>query len=658
MAGMRITWRKAVLALTLGAVGTAPWTAAAVAERVAKAEAEKAGVTLDVAATRVRPWRVELDGVTAEGRGITLKARRTTIELDGLRPKHVLVSGATVRAVMEEGKAKEGAGRTRERPLLELEDSTVSVLTERAEASLRVRTAALRPDGRASFFGDVTAKAGRYEMSATGVMAKDLKARERIEATAESVHIKVAERVPGTNAERTEATGSIPEVAVKAERASVEAYGRAATAERVSLELSSKSGRTTVNVEAKRTSAEGTTAEGLALTVSRIAGSEGETEVDLAAERLETADEKLSKGEFSIEKLRVRADVKRIPHEAGERLSLERANVRIGGAEVSLTAWLSPTEFRVDAEMPEVDCQQLLDSLPANLVPKLHGGTDVAGTIAWRASVEVDLPAKKKPGVSIWLKNRCVVKEVPEPLRVSRLKKVFTYQVYSSSGKKTSESTGPGGPDWVPLSRISPYMPLAVMATEDPAFMSHRGILIQAIENSMEQNITAGKFVRGGSTISMQLAKNLWLAREKTISRKLQEAFLVTYLEQKMTKTEILEYYLNVVEFGPDLYGIGPAARRYFSKDPMSLTLSQSLYLASLLPSPRAAGYEEGKKISQGRLDFLRKVMKQMLDRGTIDQGQYEQGVRETPVFGDPSATGEEYVGVRAPGGIDPSEWR
>jgi membrane peptidoglycan carboxypeptidase len=288
----------------------------------------------------------------------------------------------------------------------------------------------------------------------------------------------------------------------------------------------------------------------------------------------------------------------------------------------------------------------------------LTARTEVVGTIAWRASIEVDLPAKKKPGVSIWLKNRCVVKEVPEDLRVSRIKKVFTYEVYSPDGKKARETTGPGSQNWVPLDRISPYMPLAVMSTEDPAFMSHRGILIQAIENSMEQNISAGKFVRGGSTISMQLAKNLWLAREKTVSRKLQEAFLTTYLEQRMTKTEILEYYLNMVEFGPDLYGIGPAARRYFSKEPMSLTLSQSLYLASLLPSPKAAGYEEGKRVSQGRLDFLRKVMKQMLDRGTIDRGQYEQGVKETPVFGDPSATGEDYVGVKAQGGIDPSEWR
>jgi membrane peptidoglycan carboxypeptidase len=174
----------------------------------------------------------------------------------------------------------------------------------------------------------------------------------------------------------------------------------------------------------------------------------------------------------------------------------------------------------------------------------------------------------------------------------------------------------------------------------------------------MEQNITAGKFVRGGSTISMQLAKNLWLAREKTISRKIQEAVLTTYLEQKMTKTQMIELYLNVVEFGPDLYGIGPASHHYFAKDPGSLTLSQSLFLASLLPNPKSAGFEEGKKVSQGRLGLLRKVMKMMLDRGTIGPSQYEQGMKETPVFGDPSATGEAEDGPKALGGIDPSEWR
>lgn len=653
MGGMRITWRKAALAATMTLAATAPWTSAAVAGHVAKAEAGKAGVRLEMSEVRVRPWRIELEGVRAEGRGVKLEARRTTVELEGLRPKKVTLRGATVRAILGTEGGEKGPKRATRRPALEVEDSEVTIVAKRGEASMTVQTASLSQDGRVSFSGDARVKSGGYEASATGIRAKDLRVLEKIEASAASIRVKATGAARAASGESGSAE-ALPNIAVRAGSMTAEAYGRTATAEHASVSLSSKHGRTTVNVEAKRASLEGTSAEGLALTVSRTSGNET-VEVDLSAERMETAEEKLSRGEFSVEKLRVRAEVKRT---AGEMVSLERASVRVGGAEVNMKARLSPTEFRVDAEMPEVECQQLLDSLPANLVPKLRPGTDIAGTIAWRASVEVDLPARKKPDVSIWLKNRCVVKEVPEDLRVSRLRRVFTYQVYSPKGEKASETTGPGGADWVPLNRISPYMPLAVMATEDPAFMSHHGILIQAIENSMEQNISAGKFVRGGSTISMQLVKNLWLAREKTVSRKLQEAILTTYLEQRMTKTEILEYYLNVVEFGPNLYGIGPAARRYFSKEPAGLTLSQSLFLASLLPSPRAAGYEEGKRVSQGRVDFLRKIMKQMLDRGSIDQGQYEQGTRETPVYGEPSATGEEYTGVKAQGGIDPSEWR
>src|SRR6185369_17461401 len=105
------------------------------------------------------------------------------------------------------------------------------------------------------------------------------------------------------------------------------------------------------------------------------------------------------------------------------------------------------------------------------------------------------------------------------------------------------------------------------------------------------ENIRQKKFVRGASTISMQLAKNVYLDRTKNLARKLQEALLTMYLEQELTKEQIMELYLNVVEFGPMIYGIGAAARHYFNAAAGELALSQALYISSIIPNPKAAHF-------------------------------------------------------------------
>src|SRR5690606_26000898 len=100
-----------------------------------------------------------------------------------------------------------------------------------------------------------------------------------------------------------------------------------------------------------------------------------------------------------------------------------------------------------------------------------------------------------------------------------------------------------------------------------------------AIHNSILENVKQRRFVRGASTISMQLAKNVYLKREKTLSRKLQEAVLTMLLEQEFTKQQLLELYLNVIEFAPGVYGVGPGAQHYFNTHPSQLSLGQALYI-------------------------------------------------------------------------------
>jgi membrane peptidoglycan carboxypeptidase len=148
---------------------------------------------------------------------------------------------------------------------------------------------------------------------------------------------------------------------------------------------------------------------------------------------------------------------------------------------------------------------------------------------------------------------------------------------------------GSTNPNYTPLDQISPYLQKSVLTSEDPSFFSHRGFINEAFKQSIIKNIRTKKFSRGASTISMQLIKNVFLTREKTLSRKLEEILLVYILENNRiaSKERMLEVYFNIIEWGPNVYGIGEAAHFYFQKKPSDLTLKECLYLATIVPKPK-----------------------------------------------------------------------
>jgi membrane peptidoglycan carboxypeptidase len=135
----------------------------------------------------------------------------------------------------------------------------------------------------------------------------------------------------------------------------------------------------------------------------------------------------------------------------------------------------------------------------------------------------------------------------------------------------------------------------------------------------------------------MQLAKNLYLDRGKNLSRKLQEAVLTMYLEQALTKDQIMELYLNVVEFGPLVYGIGPAAKYYFETTASDLSLGQALYISSIMPNPKVQHFAVGGAVSPSWADVLRRLMKIAHDRKHITDEELDEGLRETVVRGSPA---------------------
>ncbi|MGB0128389.1 MAG: monofunctional biosynthetic peptidoglycan transglycosylase [Rhodocyclaceae bacterium] len=145
---------------------------------------------------------------------------------------------------------------------------------------------------------------------------------------------------------------------------------------------------------------------------------------------------------------------------------------------------------------------------------------------------------------------------------------------------------------WVPYERISTSLKRAVVAAEDDKFIDHEGFDWEAMQKAIEKNQRRGRAVAGGSTISQQLAKNLFLSPDKTPWRKGQEAIITLMLETLWDKRRILEVYLNVVEWGNGVFGAEAAARRYFSMSAAELGPAQAAHLAVMLPNPRK--YEKG----------------------------------------------------------------
>ncbi len=140
---------------------------------------------------------------------------------------------------------------------------------------------------------------------------------------------------------------------------------------------------------------------------------------------------------------------------------------------------------------------------------------------------------------------------------------------------------------WVPMSRISPYLQRAVVATEDASFFQHEGFDWEGSKDAAVHNLEAGEFKRGGSTITQQLAKNLYLSSERSLLRKAREALITRSLEHELTKRRILELYLNVAEWGHGIFGAEAASRHHFGKSASELNMDEAALLAAILPSPR-----------------------------------------------------------------------
>ena len=155
---------------------------------------------------------------------------------------------------------------------------------------------------------------------------------------------------------------------------------------------------------------------------------------------------------------------------------------------------------------------------------------------------------------------------------------------------------------WVPYARISNHLKRAVVAAEDAKFLDHDGFDWEGIAKAREKNAKKGRVVAGGSTITQQLAKNLFLSPSKSYLRKGQEALIAAMMEALLPKQRILELYLNVIEWGNGVFGAEAAARRYYNAPAASLSAEASARLASMIPSPRRFERNPGSEYLDGRV--------------------------------------------------------
>jgi monofunctional biosynthetic peptidoglycan transglycosylase len=208
---------------------------------------------------------------------------------------------------------------------------------------------------------------------------------------------------------------------------------------------------------------------------------------------------------------------------------------------------------------------------------------------------------------------------------------------------------------WVSLARISPYAVKAVIIAEDDKFWAHEGFDFEAIQKAVEKDLKKRQFKAGGSTISQQLVKNLYLTPSKNPIRKLKEAVLTWRLERNLSKRRIIELYLNVAEWGDGLFGIEAAARHYFGKSAADLTAREAAQLAVVLPSPLRYHPGGGGRYVENRAEAIYRIM---VRRGIVIP-DYEEVLNEPVSAGaGPEREREQRTPTDSAGDFGPAEGR
>ena len=298
------------------------------------------------------------------------------------------------------------------------------------------------------------------------------------------------------------------------------------------------------------------------------------------------------------------------------------ARLQVGRLPVELTASLERDGPRIALDL---SCDGMTPGLVLASVPRpLLGPLPEAGvTGSWDYRLGFRLDLSRPDSVSFHADVTPHGLSIdPEKCRLNllRLEEPLLAEIRLPHGRLVARELSETNPNYRPLEGIDSILVHAVLTNEDGGFFQHRGFNAEAIKGAIADNLRAGAYRRGAGTITMQLARNLYLGHERTLSRKAQEVVLAWILEHLtyVDKHRLLEIYLNVIEWGPGVHGAGEAARYYFDRDPGRLTVDQALFLSTVVPSPTKWRYRFD---AAGALRPFERAQMHFIGRAMIKKG-------------------------------------
>ena len=311
-----------------------------------------------------------------------------------------------------------------------------------------------------------------------------------------------------------------------------------------------------------------------------------------------------------------------------ESITVSELGIELGALKLHASGWLrrdTPLSGQLDAQVASAPCTDLLSSLPSQVRGPLDGMV-LAGTLGGSARLAIDLAAPVGDGATLTMQldGDCRAVSEPPAADVTTLTVASDHQFADGSHGKV----GPGEATWYNYDRIPARVRNAFVSAEDARFWEHGGFDLQQIARSLEIDLRERRLARGGSTISQQLVKNAFLSYRRTFDRKVQEAVLTWRLEARLDKKQILTRYLNIIELGPHVFGVGAAAKYWFNENPRDLSLRQGAFLAAITSEPasmsrrvrRAGGLDPDSAERVGT------IMRAMYRDGVLSAEDYEAG--------------------------------
>ncbi len=308
-----------------------------------------------------------------------------------------------------------------------------------------------------------------------------------------------------------------------------------------------------------------------------------------------------------------------------------QSRIDVGQIRVFLSGTIRQPDRQPDFDMvftlDTIPLQEFFASVPPVFMTKLEG-IRVQGKMSYTLGLRLSMarPDSVRIEPEIGLSRDFRVISLGDSIDMKKYRGDFMHVVVTEYGSDSTFWVGKDNPYYTPYDSIPQHLVWAVLLSEDGSFFRNDGFNVLQIEKSIAENLKRKKFARGASTVSMQFVKNIFLSREKTLSRKFQELILTWLIgknrmldekkDKETHKKRLLEIYLNVIEWGPDVYGVGRASEFYFKKRPSALTVRESAFLATIIPNPKK--YE--RYFYRGQLRKSKKNYMDMLARKMVAQ--------------------------------------